>query len=255
MSNDIAAEVFDDVLYTETNESGDKICFRTSKPVRKIDWQAHRNTLGEHVAGPFCEDIQSYNGTHISAEEMRTCTTVQCLIEKAGRVRDWLPARVSEPDEEEFERESKYFLSGLGDKIGSWEDDAFCSPMRHNVDELDPALGNRRGFTSGDMPFHPYCLEIYRRILKYCIGTVDMDGLAEWWNESQEELTMPMHAAVQRGRAGWWQHCTGDEFLAATPLQIPARKNIKGLQNRELSGRLLTLSSAEWKGRKRTFML
>ena len=111
---------------------------------------------------------------------MRTCTTVQCLIEKAGETREWLPEWASEPSDEDFERESNYFLSGLGDRIGSWEDDGFCSPRRHGVGELDPVLGDRSGFTNGDMPFHPYCLEIYRRVSECRTGTVDVDGLAGW---------------------------------------------------------------------------
>lgn len=193
-----------------------------SKPIRKIDWPAHGNALGEHIAGPKCEDTQGYNGHHISAEEMRTCTAVQCLIEKASEMRDWLPEWAPEPDDQDFERASNYFLSGLGDRIGSWEDDGFCSPRRHNVGELDPALGNRRGFISGDMPFHPYCLEVYRRVSERRVGKVDVDGLATWWDECQEGSIIPMHAAVRRGRGEWWQHHAGDEFLAANPLQIPA---------------------------------
>lgn len=193
-----------------------------SVPIRKLDWQAQGNALGEHIAGPNCEDTQSYNGNHISAEEMRTCTTVQCLVEKTSQMRDWLPEWESEPNDEDFETESNYFLSGLGDRIGSWEDDGFCSPRRHNVGELDPALGNRRGFTSGDMPFHPCCFEVYRRVSEYRVGSADVEGLAEWWTEVQEGSIMPMHAAVRHGRAEWWQHRAGDEFLAANPLQIPA---------------------------------
>jgi hypothetical protein len=192
------------------------------KPIRKIDWLAQGNSLGEHIAGPNCEDTQGYNGNRISAEEMRTCTTVQCLVEKASQMRDWLPEWASEPQDEDFERESNYFLSGLGDRIGSWEDDGFCYPRRHGVGELDPVLGDRSGFTNGDMPFHPYCLEIYRRVSECRAGTVDVDGLAGWWNRCQEGPIAPMHAAVRRGRYEWWQHRAGDEFLAANPLQIPA---------------------------------
>jgi len=156
---------------------------------------------------------------------MRTCTTVQCLIEKESQTRDWAdwpPEWNSEPDDENFERESNYFLSGLGDRMGSWDDDGFCSPIRHNVGELDPAMGNRRGFINGDMPFHPYCFEIYRRVSEWRMGAVNIDGLAEWWDRSREEFATPMHAAVRRGRDEWWQHRPGDEFLAANPLQIPA---------------------------------
>ena len=152
LPNDTTVEVFDDVLHSGINPAGGDISSSVSEPIREIDWQAHGNALGEHIAGHNCKDPQGYNGHHMSAEEMRTCNTVQCLIEKARQMRDWLPEWALELEDEDFERESKYFLSGLGDRIGSWEDEGFCSPRRHNVGELDLALGNRRGFTSGDIP-------------------------------------------------------------------------------------------------------
>lgn len=43
---------------------------------------------------------------------------------------------------------------------------------------------------------------------------------------------MPMYAAVRRGRAVLRQHCTGDEFLAANSLQIPALVGIFEAANR-----------------------
>ena len=128
LSKDMSIELFDDVLFNDINLSGKKVSSGMSVPIRKIDWQAQGDALGEHIAGPNCEDTQSYNGNHISAEEMRTCTTVQCLVEKRSQMRDWLPEWESEPNDEEFETESNHFLSGLGDRIGSWEDDGFCSP-------------------------------------------------------------------------------------------------------------------------------
>ena len=211
--------MFDDVLFSEKIDSkGSSVPIERAKPIRKIDWQAQGEALGEHIAGPNCEDTQSYNGHNISAEEMRTCTAVQCLIEKESQTRNWLPEWTSESDDEDFERESKYFLSGLGDRTGSWDDDGFCSSTRHNVVELDPTMGNRRGFINGDMPFHPYCFEIYRRVSECRVGAVNIDDLAEWWNGCREEFATPMHAAVRRGRDEWWQHRAGDEFLAANPL-------------------------------------
>ena len=122
LSNETATEVFDDVLFSENMSERIGVSFRNPEPIRSIGWQAQGNALSEHIAGPNCEDTQSYNGNHISAAEMTTCISVQCLIEKAGHMRDWLPEWASESDGEDFERESKYFLSGLGDRIGSWED-------------------------------------------------------------------------------------------------------------------------------------
>lgn len=95
-------------------------------------------------------------------------------------------------------------------------------PERHVIGTLDPAFGNRRGFISGDMPFHPYCLEIYRRASECRAGAIDIHGLIEWWNRPEEGHIMPMHAAVRHGKDKRWQHHAGDEFLAADPLHIPA---------------------------------
>lgn len=86
----------------------------------------------------------------------------------------------SQPDEEAFESEGYNFLSGLGDQVGTWEDDVVCNPGRHDIGTLNPAFGNRRGFTSGDLPFHPCCLEIYRSVSERCVGGIDIHGLAEW---------------------------------------------------------------------------
>jgi hypothetical protein len=213
--------MFDDVLSSWVGSDEAPFALGPSKPERRIEWQAHRDLLGEHVAGPNCVDSQAYNGNHISVEEMRLCNTVQCLIEKESQTRDWLPEWDSESDDEEFEGESSHFLSGLGDRIGSWEDDAHCSPERHDVGELDPAIGTS-GFASGDMAFHPYCLEIYRRVSTLRVGTIDIEGLAIWWDLGHECSAIPMHAAIRRGTEQWWQHRAGDEFLAANPLQIPA---------------------------------
>jgi hypothetical protein len=86
---------------------------------------------------------------------------------------------------------------------------------------MDPSLDGD-GFSMGDMAFHPYCLEIYRRVSQWRVGAVDIPGLAEWWDQGHETSATPEHAAVRRGTGQWWQHHVGDEFLAANPLQIPA---------------------------------
>jgi hypothetical protein len=83
----------------------------------------------EHIAGPCCLDERGYKGHNISAEEMKGCTTYQCL---AYRGPDWSP----EPDDQEWEREGGYFLTGVGDRFPS-RDIAFPNvyPPRHGWDE------------------------------------------------------------------------------------------------------------------------
>lgn len=84
----------------------------------------------EHIAGPDCGNTGGYNGHRISVEEMKGCTTSQCLIPKAlTGFQDWqepdgtplTAARGTEdvsdprdmPVDEPFEIEGAYFLSGL----------------------------------------------------------------------------------------------------------------------------------------------
>jgi hypothetical protein len=82
----------------------------------------------EHIAGPNCKHTGGYNGHRITAEQMRGCHTFQCLMRKE---RAWKP----DPDDQEFELEGDYFLTGLGDSMQSrdmgWPE---VSPPRHGVD-------------------------------------------------------------------------------------------------------------------------
>jgi len=85
----------------------------------------------EHVAGPGCVYGRGYTGHQISVEEMEGCRAVQCLARKEE---DWKP----EDDDQNFERDSGYFLTGLGD--GSPDEAPLdeISPARHGVDEILP---------------------------------------------------------------------------------------------------------------------
>jgi hypothetical protein len=60
----------------------------------------------EHIAGPGCGHKGGYSGHRITVEEMLGCTTSQCLVYKPDW---WRP----EDDDEDFEREGRYFLSGI----------------------------------------------------------------------------------------------------------------------------------------------
>jgi hypothetical protein len=84
----------------------------------------------EHIAGPNCENRGGYSGRRITAEEMKGCLTVQCLVHK-DKDGTWTPA----PDDQEFELSSNYFLSGLSDHMPSRDiDSPRVVPARHGVE-------------------------------------------------------------------------------------------------------------------------
>jgi hypothetical protein len=85
----------------------------------------------EHIAGPSCLDERGYNGHAISAAEMKQSTTYQMLAYKPP---NWRP----EPDDQEWEKDTEYFLTGIGDRFPS-RDMAFPNvyPARHGWDERE----------------------------------------------------------------------------------------------------------------------
>ena len=179
----------------------------------------------EHIAGPNCVAYNhAYSGYQLSYEEMKACTTIQCLGPKTsefmiGRDRDWEPSS----DDEEFERTTEYCLSGLGDRPGATECDTPCYPERNGAKDLMP--GEYGGFEDGDLPFHPYCFEVYKRASLFFKGRLDVDGLAEWFDRDGAE-EIPHHPAVSSGQCQWWIHNHGDEFIVANPVHIPALRDI-----------------------------
>ena len=62
----------------------------------------------QHIAGPECASIDGYSGYRISVEEMQGSRAVQALAKKEV---GWRP----EADDESFEVESQFFLTGVGD--------------------------------------------------------------------------------------------------------------------------------------------
>jgi hypothetical protein len=182
-------------------------------------------TYEEHIAGPHCvADNHAYSGYQLSYEEMKACTTIQCLGPKTsefmlGRDDTWEPLS----DDEDFERTTDYCLSGLGDRPGAAEDDTPCYPQRHGAEDLMP--GEYTGFRDGDLPFHPHCSEVYKRASLLHKGRIDIDGLATKFDEGELD-DVPQHPAVRCARDQWWIHNHGDEFLVANPVHIPALRDI-----------------------------
>jgi hypothetical protein len=122
---------------------------------------------------------------------MKGCRAIQCLLQKGA---DWQP----EPDDQDFELDSKVFLTGIGDGSPDFEP-LVTLPVRHGIDEtwvsntLDGVsllvfcdsllmLTVIEGDDTG-LPFHPTCFEIFKRISIERLGRVDVNGLWACWKE------------------------------------------------------------------------
>ena len=180
--------------------------------------------LYEHVAGPKCEHGGGYSGQVISLEEAGKCLTLQCLMRKNDF---WKP----EPDDEEFERSSPWFLTGLSDHMPSRDmASPKVYPARHRED--NPHAENARwnlDATEYAMPFHPYCFEVYKRASQLYLHKPDIEALGHWWTKEADYdkfHEFPRHPAVNRSSYQSWQHHRGDEFLVANPLFVPGLDEI-----------------------------
>lgn len=189
--------------------------------------RALERTEWEHIAGPGCKALSAYSGHRITADEMYGCTTAQCLVPKpADSGRGWSPYELDQP----FEASGQYFLSGLSDDMPSTDyGGPRFLPIRHGCDEAhawnsyyEPARYELA------MPFHPACMEVYRRASLRKTGRFDVEGLMAWYTKPRHRrchrsINYRNEPAVERGARGqWWKHVSGDEFLAANPCFVPA---------------------------------
>lgn len=176
--------------------------------------------LLEHIAGPNCQQTAGYNGHNITAEEMRGCYTAQCLVPKPSW---WHP----EPDDEDFEATADFFLSGLTDLMPSRDySDPTVIPVRHgcNLPRTDNNFFDENIAHEVAMPFHPTCLEVYKRASVWRTGEVKMQDLMDWYRLEADFLqfdAFPRDIAAKRGMEQMWRHNPGDEFLAANPCFLP----------------------------------
>ena len=86
------------------------------------------NDAPEHIAGIECAATHGYSGHRITLEEMRECRAVQCLLDK---FRGW----ELEEDDQDFERDSQCFLTGIADGPPNMEmeDLQNIQPARHGM--------------------------------------------------------------------------------------------------------------------------
>ncbi|KXT14190.1 hypothetical protein AC579_2449 [Pseudocercospora musae] len=181
-----------------------------------------RSTELEHIAGPNCT-YNAYSGHYISAEEMRGCRTYQCLIRKPA---EWTPAE----DDEAFEHSSQFFLSGISDDMDA-RDMGFrnrLQPHRHNSENIrhgpDTCFFGLEHAEYASMPFHPWCLEVFKRASYVRSGKFDHEGLIGWWQHDGDFDTwhsFPRADDVAARQQQWWEHKRGTEHLAANPLFMP----------------------------------
>lgn len=178
----------------------------------------------EHIAGSRCRVTEGYNGNHISLEEMRGVCTMQGLALKSS---DWR----AEDDDEDFEKDTSfpYHLSGLSDFVPLMgEKKTDCFPTRHEFKG-----GCETNFLTGEakanhhmIPFHPACLEVYKRACLKRFGKMDMFSLVNWYRLEATKAhfvdNFPRTPEVENARQARWQHIAGDEWLAANPCFIPA---------------------------------
>jgi hypothetical protein len=185
----------------------------------------HKCRLLEHIAGPGCIHHRGYNGHNISAEEMVGSGTVQCLIRK-------LSGWQHEATDEDWEVTGDYFLSGLGGHMQSRDCGGVkCLPIRHGIEEElcpDDEYWDNQQLNEWDspMPFHPACIEVFKRVSHQRFGIFNANGLGRWrWAEAHyagNPINRRLDPVLNRGLQQEWYHENGDEWLAANPVLVPA---------------------------------
>lgn len=136
---------------------------------------------------------------------------------------EWKP----DDSDEWFEREGDFFLSGLSDHMPARDMDyPIVFPGRHGCDSphADNVMWDVDGALQTDMPFHPTCLEVFKRASSRLSGGIDIDGLLGWWTMEASYHAVnsfPRHKDVVRCREQWWEHYKGTEYLAANPVFVP----------------------------------
>ncbi|RGP76878.1 hypothetical protein FLONG3_4961 [Fusarium longipes] len=211
--------------FVQRSESSIPLADQVKYPPSEIENSDIPEDEWEHIPGLNCSEHGAYNGHRISIAAMKGCNTFQCLVRKP---KDWKP----QPDDEEFEVKGECFLSGLGDDMPSRDVDwPTVFPGRHGISQprADNIIWDENEMGEYAMPFHPTCLEIFKRASLKHSGVVDIQGLTQWWrleNDYDDFHAFPRHEAVKKAQEQWWSHVLGDEFLAANPCFIPGFESL-----------------------------
>jgi hypothetical protein len=196
----------------------------------RLAYKMKDEAMIEHIAGPDCNNINAYSGHEISADEMRGCQTLQCLVRKPkGYIFDNLP------DDEDFETTGEFFLSGLGDHMPSRDyNSPRVAPDRHGCGRphAENCMWQKDEAHDYAMPFHPTCLEVYKRVSTLSLGRIDVNVLTSWWSLEADYDSFSAFKGNLRdpnvyncGKQNW-EHLKGTEYLVANPLHIPQLRDI-----------------------------
>lgn len=222
-NNDDSAEDASDGS-SSYDEFGEK---NSHRPIeRDLGYHVRQGHEVEHIAGPRCRYRSGYSGHRISVEEMRGCQVAQCLVRKP---KGWKFEPLE--DDENFEKEGGFFLSGLTDHMPSRDSSSpHVQPPRHGCDQphAENAMWDDDQFEEYAMPFHPGCFEVYKRASMLKNGSIDVKGLTNWWTKDAktQNSLRSSHPDVGECQAQWWDHHKGTEYLAANPLYVPKLRDI-----------------------------
>ncbi|KAF3005603.1 hypothetical protein E8E13_001920 [Curvularia kusanoi] len=163
-----------------------------------------------------CFRGKGYNGKYITAQEMRGCNTAQCLLSKIYYSPD-------ADDDQEFERQSSFFLSGLCGNVKSRDGggEEFL-PSRHGLEYVNVDSWFVEDDTA--IPFHPTCFDIFCRLSRKHFGHIDLEALGKWIFDPHNHLDakgVSSDPNVSSCSDQWWDHRDGCEYLSANPLLIP----------------------------------
>ncbi|KAL3483822.1 hypothetical protein BJX62DRAFT_230717 [Aspergillus germanicus] len=147
---------------------------------------------------------------------MRGCQTVQCLVPKFEK---WEPAL----DDHDFERNSKYFLSGIATRACSRVEGFPANPVRHEIEEIEARCPAIDEFDVGvdHVPFHPGCFGTWAQLAKLWLGSVVVDNLVKFFGDTKAQSIQPLSRHFRLLSRNNWVHTLGDEWVAANPFYVP----------------------------------
>lgn len=79
------------------------------------------------------------------------------------------------------------------------------------------------------MPFHPTCLEIFKKISIHRYSALDMEGFVSWYQlivTHEKFYNFPRNSDVGFADEQWWLHLLGAEYFAANPCFVPELQSI-----------------------------
>ncbi|CAH0054008.1 unnamed protein product [Clonostachys solani] len=223
------------LIETPSDSDIRQLVVESMEPISKVKWRRYTSDE-QHISGPACSKPGGYSGYTITTEEIRGSCTFQCFVPKPRRrqlLMRLVNTRESVPDQD-------FYLSGISDIMPSQGYVYSTWPLGR---ELPGLLYARNWFSNSEdaekaaMPFHPTCLEVFRRVSAFYRADIDNQSLMDWYRlEAKDERhyhEFPRHPLVRKAQRYWqngqdqlWLHLSASEFLAANSCFVPALPSI-----------------------------